>query len=217
MLNWLAGLADLGTRRRTALILVVGVALADLAFRGRGFSFAPRALTDEPCHLATALILLGAFTRWRGRPPGPAATGAMLAASVLIDVDHLPLEFGSASWTSGTPRPYSHALWVVAVITVIALAARRRYRIRGEAAAVMTAAIATGAVWGVCAHFLRDIATGPVALLWPLSDAGLRVPYPAYLIALLVIAASVPDRLPAAFRSRLAREAPPDRQGFPGV
>ena len=174
MPSWLSGLAGLGVRRGPALGLVLAVALADLAFGGRDLPFVLRALTDEPLHLLTAVIALGAFGRWRGRPPGPAATVAALAASVLIDVDHLPLEFGSAAWTTGTPRPYSHALWVVVVIAAVAFTARRRHRARGGTGAATLASIAGGAAFGVCAHFLRDLATASVALLWPLTDTGFR-------------------------------------------
>ena len=70
----------------------------------------------HPCHLATAMIVLGALTRWRGHPTDSRFVWAMLGASVLIDLDHLPLEFGSSILTAGTPRPYTHALWVVAVL-----------------------------------------------------------------------------------------------------
>jgi hypothetical protein len=59
--------------------------------------------------------------------------------------------------------------------------------------------IAAGATWGVGAHFLRDVATAPIALWWPLSSAGVQVPNSWYLAALLVLAALPPraadDRL----------------------
>src|SRR5262249_57491100 len=70
-----------------------------------------RALMAEPCHLATAMIVLGALARWLGRPPSSRFVWAMLSASVLIDLDHLPLELGSSVLTAGTPRPHTPALW----------------------------------------------------------------------------------------------------------
>ena len=43
-----------------------------------GMSFLPRGLVDEPCHLATAVVVMGALTRWRGRGPGRLFVRAML-------------------------------------------------------------------------------------------------------------------------------------------
>jgi hypothetical protein len=48
--------------------------------------------------------------------------------------------------------------------------------------------MAAGAALGVAAHFLRDVATAPVALGWPVSSAGVQVPTSWYLAALLVLA-----------------------------
>jgi hypothetical protein len=50
------------------------------------------------------------------------------------------------------------------------------------------AVIAAGAAWGVAAHFLRDVATAPIALWWPVSSAGVMVPGYWYLAALFVLA-----------------------------
>ncbi len=64
----------------------------------------------------------------RPTSPDPKSGWSMLACSVLVDVDHLPLQFGSSVITAGTARPYTHALWLVAVLIVAALAARHRAR-----------------------------------------------------------------------------------------
>jgi inner membrane protein len=180
--------------RGVSLALAAAIAVTDHVVHQQQLPFLARGLVDEPCHLATAMIVLGALTRWRGRPPSSRFVWAMLSAAVLIDLDHLPLELGSAVLTAGTPRPYTHALWVLVLLIVAVAAARRRYQVSGSARAGMVAGIAAGAAWGVAAHFLRDVATAPIALWWPVSDASVQVPGYWYLAALLVLATLPPPR-----------------------
>jgi LexA-binding, inner membrane-associated putative hydrolase len=176
---------------------VAATALTDRLVYQQQLGFVPRALVDEPCHLATAVVVPGAVTRWRGRPPSPWFVWATLSASVLIDVDHLPLEFGSTAWTAGTPRPYTHAGWVVAVLSTVAAVAGRRSRAAGTARAAMVTGTTAGAAWGLCVHFFRDVFTAPIALWWPVSSAGVQLPHPWYVVTLLALAAGpggMPDR-----------------------
>jgi inner membrane protein len=189
VLGWLAKLTAL---RAVSFVLVVAIVTTDLAIAWHGFGFVTRGLVDEPCHLATALVVLGAITRVRGMPPHPKFGWSMLACSVLIDLDHLPLEFGSSILTAGTPRPYTHALWVVLVLIAGTVAARRWSRRTSAPRAAATALILGGAAWGVSAHFLRDIATAPMSLWWPVTTAAVEVPYWCYVLALLVIIAVPP-------------------------
>ena len=158
------------------------------------FGFLPRALVDEPCHLATAGIILGTITRLRSAPPAQWFGLAMLASSVLIDLDHLPLEFGSPAMTAGTPRPYTHALWVVVVLAAAAIAAACRSWRANTAAALAGASVLAGAACGVSAHFLRDVATAPMSLWWPVSNAAVEVRYGWYIGALLLVVAIPPRR-----------------------
>ena len=190
----LAWLAKLVSRRGVSLVLIALIALTDLAIPWHGLGFVPRALVDEPCHLATALVVLGAITRWRGRPPSQRFGWTMLSCSVLIDLDHLPLEFGSSILTAGTPRPYTHALWVVVVLVAAATAARYWSRRASAPVARAVPVMLAGAAWGVSAHFLRDIATAPMSLWWPISNTAVQVPYWWYMAALLVIVAMPPTR-----------------------
>jgi hypothetical protein len=113
---------------------------------------------------------------------------------VLIDADHLPLEFGSSLLTAGTPRPYTHALWVVALLTTVAVTASRWDRRARTPVSGAVMGILAGAAWGVSAHFLRDIATAPMSLWWPVSDVAVQVPYGWYIGALVVIVAIPPVR-----------------------
>jgi inner membrane protein len=181
-------LAMVCAHRGVSLALAAAIAVTDHVAHQQQLPFLARGLMDEPCHLATAMIVLGALTRWRGRAPSRWFVWAMLSASVLIDLDHLPLEFGSAVLTAGTPRPYTHALWVLVLLTAAAAAARRRHQVSGSARAGMVAGIAAGAALGVAAHFLRDVATAPIALWWPVSSASAQMPGYWYLAALLVLA-----------------------------
>jgi len=183
--GWLASHAARGW---VSLVLIAGILSVDLALPWQGWSFTVRALLDEPCHQATGLICLGAITRYRGRPPDPRFGWAMLVCSNATDLDHLPLEFGSSVLTAGTPRPYTHALWVVVVLGLAALAARawsRRARTRRSATTML---VLFGAACGVSDHFLRDIASAQMSLWWPVTDAPVQVPYRWYVAAIVVIA-----------------------------
>jgi hypothetical protein len=186
-----------------SLALVAAIVLVDLVLLSRSFGFAARALMDEPCHFATAVIVLGTITRWRDRPPGRPFIWSMLFASVAIDVDHLPAEFVHRDALYGhLPRPYTHALWLLVLLTVIAVVAYRRARVTGGARTAVAASVFAGLAWGVGAHFLRDLATAPISLLWPVSSAGLQMPYGWYLVAMLIGVALPVRRTLACVRPR---------------
>lgn len=210
VLSWLAKLV---AHRVVSLALVIAIVIADVTIAWHGFGFVTRALVDEPCHLATALVILGAITRVRGTPPKPAFGWTMLACSVLIDLDHLPAEFGSSILTAGTPRPYTHALWVVLVLIAGTVVARRWSQRAITPGAGTTALILGGAAWGVSAHFLRDVATAPMSLWWPVTKATVEIPYWCYVLALLVIVAIPPARSSSA--DGPARGGMPDDQAIP--
>jgi hypothetical protein len=101
----------------------------------------------------------------------------MLVCSNAIDLDHLPLEFGSSELTAGTPRPYTHALWLVVLLGLAALSARAWSRRAGTQASATTAFVLFGAGCGVSDHFLRDIATRQMSLWWPITNVPVGVPY----------------------------------------
>jgi hypothetical protein len=185
----------------------VGVLLALYAFATdwltgwHGMNFAMRGALDWPAHLATALAILGALVRLRGSLPDQRFGWTMLACSVLIDLDHLPAEFGSYVLTDGTPRPYTHALWVVVVLT-LAWATARVFVVRsGRPRPATVELILAGAAWGVAAHFVRDIATAPMSFWWPITKTAVEVPYWWYVVALGVIIAIGPVRRDAHYAS----------------
>jgi inner membrane protein len=176
----------------------VGVLLALYAFGTdeltgwHGMNFAMRGLLDEPAHVATALVILGALVRVRRKLPDQRFGWTMLACSVLIDLDHLPDEFGSEVLTNGTPRPYTHALWTV-IVLALAWAAARFIVIRsGRPRPAAVELILAGAASGVAAHFVRDIATAPMSFWWPITDMAVEVPYWWYVLTLAVLIAMGP-------------------------
>jgi hypothetical protein len=191
LLRWLARLV---ANRGVSLALVAAVVIVEFTIPWQEMNFVPRALADETCHVATALVVLGALTRFRGTPPDPKFGWSLLACSVLIDADHLPQEFGSSVLTAGTARPYFHALWIIAAL-IVAMVVARYWSQRAKAPASSTTVyILAGAAWGVSAHFLRDVATAPISLWWPVTKAAVEVPYWWYVLALLVIIAIPPTR-----------------------
>lgn len=183
--GWLAWQAS---RRWAAVIVIVCILIVDLGFPWQRWGFTQRALLDEPCHLATGLVCLGAITRFLGRPPGPGFGWSMLICANAIDLDHLPQEFGSSVLTAGTPRPYTHALWVVVALALGTLASHRRSGCAGTASSSSMASIMFGATCGVSEHFLRDIATAKMSLWWPVTSSAVEVPYWWYVTTIVVMA-----------------------------
>ncbi len=191
LLRWIARLA---AKRPVGALLAAYVFGTDWVTGWHDLSFTPRGMIDEPAHLATALVILGAITRFRRSPPEPEFGWTMLACSVLIDLDHLPAEFGITALTDGTPRPYTHALWTV-IVLALAWALARYLTIRmGRPRPATAELVLAGAAWGVAAHYLRDIATAPMSFWWPVTDAAVRVQYRWYAVALLVIIVLPPAR-----------------------
>jgi inner membrane protein len=126
-------------------------------------------LLDEPAHLLTAWLLLAALLPSSRRTVLPWA----LAASVAIDLDHVPLYLWGVGTATGSGRPVTHSLLFALMLLAAGMPAGR----------VRTAL--SGLAAGVLAHLVRDIATGPgVPLLWPVQDQSVQLPYTIYLTAL---------------------------------
>jgi inner membrane protein len=136
-------------------VLLAGVALGfDALNRRVAFGLLSTGPLDEIAHLATAALGLTVLACLLDVPRRFYA--AALAASVAIDVDHIPLYLGLLP--EDGQRPVTHSLATVVVLAAAA-AASRRHR-----------AVLAGAATGLVLHFARDIAGGPpgVRLLWPL-------------------------------------------------
>ena len=191
LFDWVAATA---AKRWVGGLLALYAFATDWLTGWHGMNFAMRGLLDWPAHLATALVILGAVTRVRRASPDQRIGWTMLACSVLIDLDHLPAEFGSQVLTNGTPRPYTHALWTVIVLT-LAWAVARFFVLRsGRLQPATSELILAGAALGVAAHFVRDIATAPMSFWWPVTDTAVEVPYWWYVLVLAVIIAIGPIR-----------------------
>ena len=140
------------------------------------------------------VLLLALAAIAGGRLPLPFVAAALIA-TVAIDLDHAPGLLGSHLITGGLPRPYSHGIGMLAALLALA-AVLKRGRQRQ---------IALGLAFGVAAHLLRDVATGPgVPLLWPLSDDVVKMPYVIYpaVLALVSFGAALRTRPRPARRRR---------------
>lgn len=175
---------------------VLVIAIADLLIWRAKPPYAVDGLLDEPAHLATGLLALAALATVVETP----LLAAVVAGSLLIDLDHLPHVFGSYILEQGVPRPYTHSLGTIVVLLVIAALLRARRR---ELLLVAAAALAL--------HFLRDMAEpgGPgISLLWPLSDSAPTIAYGWYAVFMAVLAVVALARRD---RIRWPRRRPPAR------
>jgi inner membrane protein len=165
------------------LLVPVVIALLDAVARSQAWSVPVTGLLDEPAHLATAWLALCALTP---RQAPPWLWRSALVASVAIDVDHVPLYLTGGWFAVGDGRPPTHSFALILVLMATGLLGQR-------------ARWALGAATGVLLHLVRDLATGPgVAVLWPISDTAIRVPYRYYvgLVVLLAAAACARGFLP---------------------
>lgn len=165
------------TRTSSAAVLLAVVLAVDVLVALTDLPRAALGVADEVAHLSTAVLLLRvAAARWPlARPLPPTLIVAALAASVLIDVDHVPADvFGSDVLTEGTKRAV-HALPVHR---------RRAGPCRGRRQ-TRYGATGPGRAVGVALHLCRDLATGGVALVWPASTALVTVPYLVYALTLV--------------------------------
>ena len=154
---------------RTLLACVGVIAAADLVIWLSEPPLGLQALFDESAHAATGVLALAAV----GVAFKPPIVLAVIAGSVLIDVDHVPRLLGSdVLQDSAAPRPYTHSL-----LTVILLAAAALLMPRPNRKLLIVAALA------LILHLLRDMAEpggSGVALLWPLSDRAYSIEYGVY-------------------------------------
>jgi hypothetical protein len=191
MFRWLARLSAL---RSVSVLLALSAIGTDALIAWHGLGFTGRGLIDEPAHVATALVVLGMITRFRGTPPSPVFGWSMLVICVFIDVDHVPQALGTDAFTAGTTRPYTHALWLP-VLLFLGWAVVRFWAFhRGHARPATAELVLSGLVWGLLAHFLRDIATAWMSLWWPVTNYPITVPYRWYIVTLGVLTALGPVR-----------------------
>jgi inner membrane protein len=166
---------------RGAVVVLIFIFALDAVSRAVTSSTAEIGVFDEPAHLATAgLLLFALIALYRRVVPVPFLAAALIA-SVAIDLDHVPQYLGWHGLTEGAPRPYTHSLVAPVILLLVAVAVDSHAR-----------QVALGAAFGVSAHLFRDLATASgVALFWPVSSTGVRLPYLLYAAGLLSLAAAV--------------------------
>lgn len=177
-------------------LLVIGVILAfvldqwlyqwlgpkDIWFRGT---------FDETAQLLTIGLIVGALLPWIDRRQ----LLPILLACCLIDVDHIPGQFGSNILTGNGPRPYTHSLATVAALLLVALLWRRHRR------------LFLALILGVMSHLWRDLAepaSSHASIFWPVTDKGYHLPQVYYLTSIAIFAGIALGRswTPAARQSR---------------
>jgi membrane-bound metal-dependent hydrolase YbcI (DUF457 family) len=158
-------------------LLLAAAALAfDAADRRIPFGLWTTGPVDEVAHLCTAalgLLVLACFIDAPRR-----FYVAALIASVVIDLDHIPLYLGLLG--NEGQRPFTHSLSTVAVFAAAAVASRRHR------------AVLAGLATGLVLHFARDIAEGypGVRVFWPLQDTSWMVSYRWFLGLIVVFTAA---------------------------
>lgn len=166
------------SRQHIPLLAVIGMMLifiADLFLTRVQVSQPIGAMFDEPAHIATGLLLLGILPMALRTRSGLDGLLGVLLGSVLIDIDHLPQQFGYKFLTRGTDRPYPHSLLMLFIVLIIATLLPGIWR-----------RIGYGFAFGLAAHFPRDLATNRVALGWPVTNHGYHLPYGCYAAIVLL-------------------------------
>ena len=180
------------------LIAIVGL---DWVQDSRRWDVVETGVLDEPAHLATAALALGAVVGWPLLCRYRSFTVAALIASMAIDIDHIPLYAGVrhiSAFHGG--RPFTHSLATVVVLLLLAGLLRR------------ARPVLSGAGIGVALHLFRDLATGPgVSLFWPLSWSDEGFPHSVYIGILCVLAAGATLRVGLANRQSSLVTAPTGR------
>ena len=174
--------------------LVLGLDLTWSLLEGSTGSVA-YGLVDEPAHLATCAIVVLALAALAGSwPPGRFVATALIS-SVAIDLDHIPGYLGAHFLTGSLPRPYTHGVLLVAALLLLSRAVSGR----------QLRQVLLGVAFGVAAHLLRDLATGPgVGLLWPLTETPIELPHAVYATVLLAAATACLLRRSGALAPALA-------------
>jgi hypothetical protein len=171
------------SRQHIPLLAAIGMMLifiADLFTTRVRVSQPIDAVFDEPAHIATGLLLVGILPIALRARYGLDGLLGVLLGSVLVDIDHLPQEFGHEFLTRGTDRPYPHSLLTLCIVLIITALLRGVWR-----------RIGYGFAFGLSAHFVRDLATNRVPLGWPVTNHGFHLHYGVYAAIMLLTLALV--------------------------
>jgi LexA-binding, inner membrane-associated putative hydrolase len=135
-----------------ALPAAAVIVAADRELARSDISLFRRALLDESAHIATAVL---AVLPLRAHVNRQFVLGA-IAGAVALDVDHVPGHLG----ITRKRRPGTHSLTMLVAVGVLASATR----------SPVARSRMGGACVGLASHLLRDLYTGGVPLLWPITS-----------------------------------------------
>lgn len=152
----------------TAIAVLIVVLWLLERYEPPGASLELHGAMDMTGHVITALI--AAIGVRALRLPVPMWT-IMLGGTVL-DLGHAPGFFGYANALEGSTRNGSHSLFVVALLAVIGFIDRRH------------ANAWLGLAMGATSHLWRDMGTGTVALMWPITETVYGTLFTRYLAVL---------------------------------
>jgi membrane-bound metal-dependent hydrolase YbcI (DUF457 family) len=133
------------------------------------------AILDETAHILTSFIFLIIASQWVNRW----IVLSVLAGTILIDVDHIPLLLSTTDFSSIENRPVTHS--VLPVLLLILPLAFRRCRDG------VTGYVFLGLVAGVVIHLFRDLATGGIPLLWPFASGTFEIRYFVYVLTCVLL------------------------------
>lgn len=170
--------------------MVLVILFIDIALLGTGNQVI-HGTADETAHVLTAL-LWGALALSFGAPVLLPVVGL---AGMFPDLDHVPMFLVGMRPLPGSSRSVLHTLLVILVFLALAWL-HRRWRWVWASMAL-----------AVASHYTRDMATGTVILLWPLSGHPFTIPYLVY-VGTLVLCVVLPALMPR--RTRTTRVAPVD-------
>lgn len=138
-------------------------------------SVALHGMFDVTGHLLTALVV-GIGVRAL-RLPVP--LWSILIGGIVLDVGHVLTYYDIADQLQGSSRNGSHSLIVVAILAIVGFIDRRH------------AHIWLGVAMGASSHLWRDMGTGTVPLLWPLTETVYGTLFNRYLAVLGGIAIAI--------------------------
>lgn len=127
---------------------------------------------DHVGHLLTATVAALAIRAIRL----PIPVWSVLLGGVILDLGHVPQMLGVINALEGSTRNGSHSLAIVILLASLGFLDQRR------------AHIWLGIAIGATSHLWRDMGTGTVALMWPLTETVYGTLYTRYLAVLVGVA-----------------------------
>lgn len=130
---------------------------------------------DELGHLLTALVAAIGVRALRL----PVPLWSVLLGGVVLDLGHVLQMLGYVNALEGSTRSGSHSIAVVVLLACLGFLDRRR------------ANIWLGIAIGAISHLWRDMGTGTVPLMWPITETVYGTLYTRYLAGLAGMATAM--------------------------